>query len=221
MNKSNKLLCFDLLEDDDLSELLSHQREEIFRKNEILTSNRINSDFVLLISDGLLIHQIAGESNKKLNIRVVGANDFIGLHSIFGQSGMDSTFFALTDVRSFIFPTKILKTYIEKNSKFAFKLVQKTLSAKTEILQVLARLQFKQINGKLAQTLLYLNQFGFNEQSVFNFLKRNDIAQFSGISPTNVVKLLKDFEKAGYIELSKKHIEIVNKDALTSLSAKG
>lgn len=221
MNRSKKPNCFDLLEEKDLSELLSYKRLEKIRRNEILTSNRINSDFVIMINDGLLIHQIVGESSKNLNIRIVGPADFIGLHSIFGQPGMESAFFALTEIEAFLFPTKILKAYTEQNSQFAFKIVQNTLSAKTEILQALARLQFKQINGKLAQTLLYLSKFSYHNQAVFEFLTRTDIAEFSGISPTNVVKQLKEFEKSGYIKLSKKKIEILNTEALSMLSIKG
>ncbi len=88
-------------------------------------------------------------------------------------------------------------------------------------METVKRLHNRQMPGKLAQTLLYLNTLSFEEQPVFALLSRQDISDFAGISPINVIKLLKQFEAEALIQLKGKQIHVVNEKALMGIAAKG
>jgi CRP/FNR family transcriptional regulator len=75
--------------------------------------------------------------------------------------------------------------------------------------------------GKLAQTLLYLNQEHFAEKDLFSLLTRNDLADFAAISSINVVKLLHQFEDEGIIKLNGRKITVTDKEALHSIAKNG
>ena len=69
---------------------------------------------------------------------------------------------------------------------------------------------YKQMNGRLAETLLYIDSIKEEKEEIFQLLSRKDLADFAGISTESTVKLLKTFEKDGLIELHEKDIKIVN-----------
>ena len=79
----------------------------------------------------------------------------------------------------------------------------------------------KQMNGRIAETLLYLDSIRENHSDIFQLLSRKDIADFASISTESAVKLLKSFEKDGLIELHDKNIIIRDKHSLEDISRRG
>lgn len=77
------------------------------------------------------------------------------------------------------------------------------------------------MNGRMADTLLYINSLKAANPDIFQLLSRKDIADFAGISTESAVKLLKSFEKDGLIELNEKDILLVNYTELQEISKKG
>ena len=68
---------------------------------------------------------------------------------------------------------------------------------------------YKQMNGRLADTLLYIDSLKTEKAEIFQLLSRKDLADFAGISTESAVKLLKTFEKDGLIELHEKDIKLL------------
>jgi CRP/FNR family transcriptional regulator len=77
------------------------------------------------------------------------------------------------------------------------------------------------MNGRMADTLLYIDSLKNEKAEIFQLLSRKDLADFAGISTESTVKLLKMFEKEGIIELNEKDIKIVKYDILRELSKRG
>ncbi len=80
---------------------------------------------------------------------------------------------------------------------------------------------YNQMNGRMADTLLYIDSLKNEKAEIFQLLSRKDLADFAGISTESTVKLLKIFEKEGLIELHEKDIKIVKQDALLEISRWG
>jgi len=77
------------------------------------------------------------------------------------------------------------------------------------------------MNGRIADTLLYIDGLKAANPEIFQLLSRKDMADFAGISTESAVKLLKSFEKDGLIELHEKDIVIINPKELLEISKKG
>ena len=80
---------------------------------------------------------------------------------------------------------------------------------------------YKQMNGRMADALLYIDSLKNEKAEIFQLLSRKDLADFAGISTESTVKLLKMFEKDGLIVLNEKDLRIVKYDALREISRKG
>lgn len=77
------------------------------------------------------------------------------------------------------------------------------------------------MRGKLASTLLYLSQDEFIEEEIFQYMSRQDIADFASISTESAIKFLKEFEKEGILSLNGKDIEITDKGKLEDIALRG
>jgi CRP/FNR family transcriptional regulator len=77
------------------------------------------------------------------------------------------------------------------------------------------------MRGKLASALLYLSQEEFLEENIFEYLSRQDIADFASISTESAIKFLKEFEKEKILRLNGKDIVILNSEKLEQMSKNG
>ena len=77
------------------------------------------------------------------------------------------------------------------------------------------------MRGKLASALLYLMDEEFTGENIFQYLTRQDIADFASVSVESAIKFLKEFEKEGILKLTGKDIKIVDFPRLEEISRKG
>jgi len=110
---------------------------------------------------------------------------------------------------------------VKKNGMFAFHLIKRYSEQNANLFTTLQNVMYKQMNGRMAETLLYLDSLKADNADIFQLLSRKDIADFAGTSTESAVKLLKSFEKDGLIQLHEKDIVIVNPNALMEISKRG
>ncbi len=100
-------------------------------------------------------------------------------------------------------------------------MIKRYCEQNANLFDTLRTVMYKQMNGRLADTLLYVDGLKSENPDVFQLLSRKDIADFAGISTESAVKLLKSFEKDGLIELNEKDIVLLNHRELGEISKKG
>ena len=77
------------------------------------------------------------------------------------------------------------------------------------------------MRGKLASALLYLSSEEFLEEDVFQYLTRQDIADFASVTIESAVKFIKEFVKEGILKLKGKDLKIIIKNKLEEIARKG
>ena len=100
-------------------------------------------------------------------------------------------------------------------------MIKRFCEQNTGLFGTVSTLIYKQMNGRLAETLLYLDGMRDQDDAIFQLLSRKDLAEFAGISTESTVKLLKSFEKDGLIELKEKDIRIVRYETVEEISRRG
>jgi CRP/FNR family transcriptional regulator len=128
---------------------------------------------------------------------------------------------ALHDTLVYLVDKNTIANLVQKNGQFAYSIICRYCQQDSGLYDIIRNMMYKQMNGRLADTLLYLGADNFNGEEIFTTLSRKDIADFAGISTESAVKLLKTFEKEGLIELDEKNIRIKNTEALTEISKRG
>jgi len=213
--------CFQMLIPDEVALVRGSKIQVLFRKGDNLTKQGAFASYVLFIISGLAKQYIEGDNSRNYNLRIIQPGEFVGLSAVFTKNTFNYSSVALTDCQVFLVEKEAIAKVIKQNGLFGFTMITRYCEQNSNLFDTLRTVIYKQMNGRIAETLLYIDGFKNENPNIFQLLSRKDIADFAGISTESTVKLLKSFEKDGLIELNEKDIQVVNQNGLLEISKKG
>ncbi|MGL4994147.1 MAG: Crp/Fnr family transcriptional regulator [Bacteroidales bacterium] len=213
--------CFTSLPQEIQDEMRNHKKKIQFKKGEILLKQGTFSSSIMIIFDGLIKEYIEGPNNKCTNLRILTQGDILALSGLFSNRINNYSAMALTDVTVCVIEREYLIRLIEENPQFGLQLVKRYSLMENNFFALLHNQLYKQMNGKVADTILYLTSGIFDTQFLFANFSRKDLAEFASITPENTIRVLKKFESEGIIRLNDKQIEVIDRESLIRISQIG
>lgn len=213
--------CFQLLSAEEMELIKSSKTQIVFRKGDQLAKQGAFASYVLFLVRGLAIQYVEDTGQRNYNLSLVKPGDFVGLSSVFQKNIFPYTVNAITECQAYLIEKEAIASVAAVNSKFAFNLVRRYCTLSELLFENLKKALFKQMHGRLAETLVYLNEVKGSFPDVFTLLSRKDLADFAGLSVETTVKLLKAFERDGLIRLKDRDIEVLNPAELAEISRRG
>jgi len=213
--------CFQMLLPEEAEVVRASKTQVLFRKDDNLTKQGAFASYVLFIIDGYAKQYLEGDGIKNYNLRIIKPGEFVGLSVVFSESTFNYSSVALTDCHVFLIEKQAISKVIKQNGMFGFNIIKRYCEQNTNLINTVRNLMYKQMNGRMADTLLYIDSLKNEKPEIFQLLSRKDLADFAGISTESAVKLLKTFEKDGLIKLKEKDIQIINLNELLEISRKG
>ena len=213
--------CFQILSETEIELVRSSKTQVLFRKGDSITKQGTFASYVLFVIKGLAKQYIEGDTLKSLNLNIVQAGDFIGLSSVFTNNKFDYSTVALTDTQAYLIENEAIEMLVKENGLFSFNIIKRYSEQNSNLYSTLRNLTYKQMNGRMADTLLYIESLKGQHPDIFQLLSRKDIAEFAGVSTESAVKLLKSFEKDGLIKLNEKDITLIDIPNLKDISKRG
>ncbi len=213
--------CFQMLLPEEAEVVRASKTQVLFRKDDNLTKQGAFAAYVLFIIDGYAKQYLEGDGIKNYNLRIIKPGEFVGLSAVFSENTFNYSSVAITDCHVFLVEKEAIAKVIKKNGIFGFNIIKRYCEQNTNLLNTVRNLMYKQMNGRMADTLLYIDSLKSEKTEIFQLLSRKDLADFAGISTESTVKLLKTFEKDGLIKLHEKDIKLLKQDALAEISRRG
>jgi CRP/FNR family transcriptional regulator len=213
--------CFQTLTPKEAELVRSSKTQLLFRKGDNLTKQGAFSSYTLFLIKGLAIQYIEGENNKNYNLRIIKPGEFIGLSSIFDKNVFNYSSLALSECQVFLVEKDAINMLFMQNGLFASQIIRRYVQQNPNLYEKLNTVLYKQINGRIAETLLYIDSFKDENNDIFKLLTRKQIADFAATSTESAVKLLKTFEKDGLIALKNKDIHLLKHKVLNEISRRG
>jgi CRP-like cAMP-binding protein len=213
--------CFQMLTPEEAELVRASKTQVLFRKGDNLTKQGAFASYALFVINGLAKQYIEGDSSKNFNLRIIQPGEFVGLSAVFTKNTFNYSSVALTDCQVFLVEKAAIATIIKQNGQFGFTMIKRYCEQNASLFDTLRTVMYKQMNGRIADTLLYIDGLKTKNPEIFQLLSRKDMADFAGISTESAVKLLKSFEKDGLIELHEKDIVVANHKELLEISKKG
>ena len=176
------------------------------------------SPYVIYIVEGIARVYLETGSKKHINLRIARSGEFLGLPAVFGENHYLTSAIALTDTLVCMIDKDSFGRLLKENTSFAMQIMSHNLSSERRLINIISSLNYNQMRGKLASTLIYLSSDNFAGEGVFKLLSRQDIADFASISLESTVKFLKEFNKEGIISLDGREINITDHEKLISIS---
>lgn len=220
-NCGKMVACFRDLTTEELEQINRGKTELTYLAGENLFKQGAFSTHLLLITRGLVKVYLQTGREKQLNLQLAQTGDFLGFASLFGETVHATSAVALTDTEVCMIDKEQMRNILLNNAQFAMRITSRNYRNERQLLTIIANMTYKQMRGKLASTLLYLSGENFSDQNLFQYLSRQDLANFASVATESAIKLLKEFERDGIIALEGKGITILNKTELEKIERLG
>jgi CRP-like cAMP-binding protein len=217
----NNSLCFQNLYPDELEFLNGKKIQLTYLKGENIFKQGAFSPYVMHVVEGIVLVYLQTGYEKQVNLRLATSGDFMAFSSVFGDSIYNYSAIALKDSLICMIDKAAFNKLLLKNNDFAMLITSKNCRNEAHLLEIIKNVSFKQMRGKLATALIYLSGDEFSGENVFQYLTRQNIADFASISTESAIKFLKEFEKEGILKLKGKEVKIIGKDKLDAIAKRG
>lgn len=213
--------CFGKLLPDEL-DFVNHYKVQItYRRGEDVCKQGAFASSIVYILDGLIKLFIEGPNNKSFTMRIVKPGEFIGLASLYGENVFHYSAKSLKDATVCMIEKESILKLIRENGVFASEIIKWHCKIQNHHYKKIQSLTYKQLHGRMADTLIYLGKEDFGVTNVFQYLTRRDLAELSAMSTEGAVRILSEFDKDGLIELTGRDIKILDMKKLERISKSG
>lgn len=217
----NRSPLFSLLSDEELRILGEVRYKVRFKPGEIIFKQGTACHNLLSIREGFVKIYLEDEHDRDFTIKISGVDELIGKTSIFLDKRHPYSVAALTPVDVCFIDADAFKEVLFKNKKFAEFYANSWGASNTILWDRILSLAHKQMNGKIADTLLYLSEKVFHHKELETFITPKLIAEMSGVAKDNVVRTLSKFHQEKIIVFLKEYIFIQDIEKLKEIAKNG
>ncbi len=219
--KDNEANLFRQLNGQQLDFLVDEKQQISYNAKETIIKQNTTSTFVVCMRDGLAKVYVEGEKGKNLIVKIIGKGDFISGGGLFNGNVQHFTISAITPVRCCLIDSSKLTKLFSENNKFAVELLRNHTKQSNFLLSKLVNLTQKYMPGRVADTLLYLKNDIYKNNSFTTELTRQELAEMSNMTKESLVRILQQFKESKLIKTQSSTIEILDENSLMSISRNG
>jgi len=203
-------------------DIIDEQRIEVnYKAGELIFKQNTPNLHFLCLTTGKVKLYIEGFDGKNLILGIVKPVEYILGPGIYVDNKHHYSAMAIEDSTACLVEAGIFKSMIRNNADFAEAFIRKvSLLSILNFEQVISLTQ-KQMPGRIADVLIYLNEKIYESNPFTTTLSRQDLADMSGMSKESAIRILKDFKDEGIISVEGNHIEIINGEQLYKISQTG
>lgn len=203
-----------IIHQDNCAELELDAGESLFKEGQL-------SSHIAYLKTGLAKIHKRGVKGTDQILKIVTPGRYIGLQTIlsnkvhqYSASVIEKSTVCYIDITSF-------KGLITKNANFANELILYLCQDELSYFERFVNVHQKQIDGRLADTILFFATEVRNSDQFIIPLSRADLAALVCATRESVTRALKDLIDIGTIKVHGKKFEILNRTLLTAISKNG
>ena len=208
-----KNVLFELLTDEELETLNDSRTEVSFRKGEIIFKQGSPLSHIVILSEGLGKDYIEGPRGKNLILSIVKPFEINGGPGMYVDMRHHSTLMALSDVKACFIDVNVYKDVVRTNAVFAEEFIKCFSENSLHTFSQFVTLTQKNMEGRIAEALLYLKNDVFKNGSI-KYISKQEIADLTGLTKESTIRVMKEFKNECIIEENNKDIVILNEDVL-------
>lgn len=214
--------CFQNLSTEELNFANENRVQIHFKKGETISKQGSFVTHIMYLRNGFAKVYKETDLEHSLILDIIPSGKLIGLTSLYNNDNIARfSVAALDNATVCAIDRKTIENLIQQNSSFAQNIIKSLNSETLLFYDKMASITQKQMNGRLADAILYLSEHIFHSSKFKMILSRKDLADFTGMSTMSVVRTFKDFVTANIIKNENGYIEIIDLNSLKQVSLKG
>lgn len=194
-----------------------------FNEGEIIYSPCQQENVAYLIQKGRVKLFHLDESGKRLTLSILGKQGIFGEMALVGAGHRESSAEAIEDSKCWKIDRGELMMRAQHQPQMVLGLLQLFLKRMAEIQERLKEMVFKDLETRLARTLLHLTQkHGHKQKRIWEIdlkITHQELAELVGGTRENVTTILNRFESEDLISKQRFHISITDPDGLADRAA--
>ncbi|MCK9203511.1 MAG: Crp/Fnr family transcriptional regulator [Bacteroidales bacterium] len=216
-----KIITCQFIKQSEFDELQQRSSQLKFKKGEYILKQGATTTHLVFLQQGIIKFNLEDESGKNSILTITKAPSLIGGANVFYESINMFSVVAVEDCACCLIEIPLLMEIALGNTQYFMKLLEIiTGMFKTSILNFIS-LAHKQVNGRIADVILYLAGSIYQSHSFTLSLSRKELAEFAGCSTENVIHTLSRFHREGILTVSSKKIIINDPERLQKISRIG
>jgi CRP/FNR family transcriptional regulator, polysaccharide utilization system transcription regulator len=203
-------------------DLIDKRRIEVhFRSGELIFKQGTPNLHFLCLTKGKVKTYIEGFDDKNLILQIIKPVEYILGPGIYADQMHHFSAMAIEDSVACLVDLETFKHLIRTNPDFAEDFLRKISLNSIFTYDSFLSLTQKQMPGRLADVLLYLEEKIYESTTFHCSLSRQDLADMSGMSKESAIRILRDFKDMGLITVDGNDFEILNTEQLRHISQTG
>jgi CRP-like cAMP-binding protein len=211
---------FSLLTTSELDDLNETRLEVTFKKGEIIYKQGTPLTHIVIINEGLGKIYLEGVKGRNLILSYTKQYELNGGVGIFVDQRHHSSLMAVTDCGACFIEINAFKKVLRGNAVFMEAYIKAHSERVLHTYQQFAVLTQKNMEGRMAESILYLNNQVFRNGVIKNVTKQ-DLAELTAMTKESAIRVLKEFKEDGIIEIVDHNISILDQKALQQVALHG
>lgn len=191
------------------------------KPGELIIKEGNLSSHIAYLKSGLAKLHMTGPGGQDQILKILTHGSYIGIQTILTDKIHRYSASALQECTVCYIDITTFKELIRRNSRFAFEMIIYLCTDELSYFERFVNQSQKNINGRLADALLYFSQV-MNTSEEFSLpLSRIDLAALIGARRESVARAIKEFCETEVISVDGKQVKIINRKMLEKISRNG
>lgn len=209
------------LGDEDLKMLEKGCLDVHLNAGEKIFSEGLPHSYVFFLREGFAKIHMVGPNGRDQILKIARPGAYIGIQTILGGKINHYSATALKDIQACYINVGIFKDLIRSSGAFASEILAYVCEEELNYYHRIVDQQQKQINGRLADAILYFSDEIFLSHEFTVPFTHIDLAALIGTTRESVTRALKDFKEGNIVKVSGRDFQIINYTLLKKISESG
>ncbi len=205
---------------DELLKMAQCKTSYTIKKGEHLFEEGDVTNGIYCIKDGVCKMTKLSANGKDQIVKLVKPGDLLGQRSMISEEPTNLSAVALEDMEVCFIPKREVMSFFNDNNQFSINVMKTICGDLKEADEHMVSMAQKSVKERLAQTLLYLEDtFGKGDDGSLHIqLSREELAGMIGTATESCIRLLSEFNKSGFVDLTGKKITLLDRNKLKRLA---
>jgi len=204
---------------DDLKLVSDSKTAKKVKKGETLFKEGEKLGGVYCVRGGVSKLSKLSPNGKDQIVKLATKGQVMGQRSVISEETTNLSAVAVSDMDVCFIPKESIITSLQKNPDFTLEVLRHMAHDLREADDVIVNMSQKTVKQRIAEAMLYLNNFGQDSDGFFILtLSREDIANVVGTATESAIRILSEFKKEGLIKAAGKRLGIANQQKLKELA---
>jgi CRP/FNR family transcriptional regulator, dissimilatory nitrate respiration regulator len=202
-----------------LEQIVTSMTDQTFDRGQtVLSEGEAARGFFVLVAGRVKIFKLSPDGKEQI-LHIVGPGESFGEVPMFAEGHFPANAETIEKSRIFFFPRAAFLDLIQRDPSLAMNMLAELSRRLRQLTRLVEELSLKEVPGRLAAYLLYLNSGSSSADEVELDITKGQLASLLGTIPETLSRILGKMSSQGVISVHGRKVKLLDRKAIESLAA--